>query len=560
MLMELKVKDFAIIDHIQLQFGKGLNIISGETGAGKSILVRSLGLLMGGKSHAEDIRQQSDVAIVEGLFDLQDRSDIKSSLQEFGISHDEDELIVRRIFSRDGKNKVYLNGHLSSLADLKNIVAPLVEVTGRTAPLIEVTSQSENKNLLSSAYHLDLLDQYCDNWTLRKKINELFVRHQTIDSAMADLKQSAQTRSQRLDFIKYQMNEIETLNLDTDKDGNIEDTIKQLKNHHVLSSFYQQTTESLDGSISTQLGRILQSYNNLKFKPEALSKTMEMVEEAKKLLQEASYQISSSTPSDDDQKNLDTLESRLSDIRKLQKKFGPSIEDINQALETLQTELSELESAEERISQYELEQKAILTELKPLCLSLRQKRQQGSEALIKKVNAELIDLNMKGVLFGIQLEALTEMTASGLDRVLFTVKNGAQGEERPLQKTASGGELSRILLSLKISVGKIDHPRCYLFDEVDTGVSGPTAQKVGKKLKSIARGQQVICITHLPQVASFGDQHYFISKKTTKGTLVTSVTELSGTERIEEIARLISGETVSSTSRAHAKQLLQDAR
>lgn len=559
MLMELKVKDFAIIDQIHLQFGKGLNIISGETGAGKSILVRSLGLLMGGKSNAEDIRQQSEAAIVEGLFDLTDREDIKGALEQFGISNDDDELIVRRIFTRDGKNKVYLNGHLSSLADLKNIVAPMVEVTGRTAPLIEVTSQSENKNLMSSAYHLDLLDQYCDCLPLRKKVTDLFGRYQEIEETMAELRNSAPTRSQRIDFIKYQMNEITALDLDPEKDAALEDTIKQLKNRHVLSSFYQQTTESLDGEISSQLGRILQSYQALKFKPEALEKVMDIVEEARKLVQEASFQISSSSTNGDEQ-SLDAMESRLSDIRKLQKKFGPSIADVMNSQETLQAELEELETADERLAQLELEQKAVMAELKPHAQNLSKKRAASSETLIKKVNAQLTDLNMKGVLFGVQMEKLPEVTANGMDRVVFTVRNGAQGEDRPLHKTASGGELSRILLSLKLAVGKIDMPRSYLFDEVDTGVSGPTAQKVGKKLKSIGKGQQVICITHLPQVASFGDQHYLIAKKSAKGTLVTNVTELSGAERVEEIARLISGETVSSTSRAHAKQLLQDAR
>lgn len=562
MLVELKVSNFAIIDHIQLEFGSNLNIISGETGAGKSVIVRALGLLMGAKSQTEDVREGLEQSVVEGHFDLSSRKDILSSLKEFGITSTEQELLVRRIISRDGKNRVYINGHLSTLADLKNIVAPLVEVTGRSTPLIEVTSQNENKNLLSAQYHLDMLDQFCKTWDLRKKVSALFGRIQSIEDAIQDLQNSSRDRSQRVDFIKFQIEEISQLELDAEKDADLEERLKSLKNQSSLATFYQNSIEALEGdssSVLSMLDKVIKAATHLKHRPEAIEKTIQDLQSAKQLVSQAAFDINQLANQSLDETELDTLESRLSDIRRLQKKFGPQVQDILTAYEEMKTELDSLENCEEKISQLEIEKKAITTELAPLLQKLSQQRSKGSLKLTDLVNQELAELNMKGVLFSISIDT-APVNSTGQDAVMFAIQNGAKGEQRPLQKSASGGELSRILLSLKVAVGEIDSPRTYLFDEVDTGVSGPTAQKVGKKLKEIAHGQQVICITHLPQVASYADQHYFISKKSVKGHMNMTAVALEGKERVEEIARLISGEKLSSTSLAHAKQLLSDAR
>ncbi|MBY0383686.1 DNA repair protein RecN [bacterium] len=561
MLVELKVSNFAIIDQIQLEFGPDLNIISGETGAGKSVIVRALGLLMGAKSQTDDVREGLDQSIVEGHFDLSSRKDILSALKEFGITSTEQELLVRRIISRDGKNRVYINGHLSTLTDLKNIVAPLVEVTGRNTPLIEVTGQNDNKNLLSPQYHLDMLDQFCQTWDLRKKVFSLFSRTQEIERQIEELQGSSRDRSQRVDFIKFQIDEISQLDLDADKDAQLEEQIKILKNQNSISQFYQNSIDALEGDGASALGlldKILKNALSLKHRPESVESIIETLQSAKQQISESAFELNQLVGQSLDESELEKLESRLSDLRRLQKKFGPSVADILSAYEEMKKELDTLENSEQKIAQLEIEKKALLNELSPLLTQLTQQRKKGSLKLAEKVNNELIELNMKGVLFSVQIET-APVNGSGQDSVVFAIQNGAKGESRPLQKSASGGELSRILLSLKIAVGEIDSPRTYLFDEVDTGVSGPTAQKVGKKLKEIANGQQVICITHLPQVASFADQHYFISKKSVKGHMNMTAVCLQGKDKVEEIARLISGEKVTSTSLAHAKQLLEDA-
>lgn len=562
MLVELRVKDFAIIDQIQLEFGAGLNIISGETGAGKSVIVRSLSLLMGAKSQSDDLRKGARQAIVEGNFEIHDRPDIIESLQEFGISHEDSELVVRRIMAKDGKNRVYINGHLSTLTDLKNIIAPLVEVTGKATPLIEMTGQHDNKNLLSAAYHLDMLDQFCQSWDLRAKIHQFITQIREIDEQIESLKSSSMDRSQRLDFIKYQIDEIESLSLDFEKDQQIEQKIKSLRGQHYLSDFYLKAQDILDGdnvSVNSMLSRLLQEARSLKTSTEALDQVMDLIEDAQKLIQEASYQISTSTPDEDNEQELDELESRLSSIRKLQKKFGKDISDIQTAFEDMKKELYDLENTEEQIAQLNLKKKALQTEMQPILKKLTQTRQKGATQLAQNVNKQLSELNMKGVIFDIEIEALEKPNITGSDHVAFTIRNGAKGEPRPIHKTASGGELSRILLSLKVAIGNIDLPRSYLFDEVDTGVSGLTAEKVGKKLKGIAKGQQVICITHLPQVASFGDQHYFISKQDVKGSMVMKASPLTGKARVQEIARLISGEKINKTSLDHAQHLLNSS-
>lgn len=562
MLVELKVSNFAIIDQIQLEFGPNLNIISGETGAGKSVIVRALGLLMGAKSQTDDVREGLDQSIVEGHFDLTQRDDILDSLKEFGITSSEDELLVRRIISRDGKNRVYINGHLSTLADLKNIVAPLVEVTGRNTPLIEVTSQNENKNLLSPQYHLDMLDQFCKTWELRQKVGGLYSRCLEIEGLIEDLQNSSRDRSQRVDFIKFQIEEISQLELDEEKDADLEDRLKILKNQSSLTQFYQNSIEALEGDGASALAildKVLKSALSLKHKPESIEKIIDTLGGAKQQISEATFELNQLASQSFDGDELEKMESRLSDLRRLQKKFGPSVTDILSAFDQMKKELDALENSDEKIAQLEIEKKAITTQLSPLLQKLSLQRHKGATKLTERVNNELNELNMKGVLFSIQIET-APVNATGQDHVLFAIQNGARGESRPLQKSASGGELSRILLSLKIAVGEIDSPRTYLFDEVDTGVSGPTAQKVGKKLKEIASGQQVVCITHLPQVASFADQHYFISKKSVKGHMNMTAVRLDGKEKVEEIARLISGEKLSATSLAHAKQLLSDAR
>ena len=564
MLLELKVTNFAIIENLHIQFKNGLNILSGETGAGKSVLLKSLSLLMGGKGSSDTIRTGAALATIEGSFDLSKRPDILSTLQNMGIEADEEVLIVRRVLSAGDKSKIYLNGSLSTLASLRDIVAPLVELAGHSAPLIEMTGQHENRNLMAKTYHLDLLDQYAGTWDKRLLFTEKFNHYHHIFSEIKKIETDAKQKAQRLDFLVYQRDEIANLDLSPGEDLELETEVKKLKNATRIGSYVDQAEAALytdDDSAIQRLNAVLKKGMDLASIDPQIATKLDNLEQAKTLIDETVYELRQyASKIDADPQRLEEVEGRLSDLRKLQKKYGASVDDILKALMEMEMEISNLQNSDLKIESLKKEAMQLSKELEALGADLHKRRLKGAELLANSVNAELLDLNMKGVTFHVQIEKLADLTSTGLSDVEFLSQTSSKDIKRPLAKFASGGELSRILLSLKRVVGSSNQPRTYLFDEVDTGVSGETAEKVGKKLKTIALGQQVICVTHLPQVAAFGDTHFFIQKSPQKDSVAMLVSELKQKDRVQEIARLISGEKISKTSLAHAEQLLAEAR
>lgn len=560
MLLELKVSHFAIIDNIHIEFGKGLNILSGETGAGKSILLKSLGLLMGAKGSIESIRSGHLQASIEGSFDLSDRPDLKSRLEQLGIAHEDDLLIVRRVLS-EGKSRVYLNGVLSPLNALRDLVSPLIEVAGQAAPLIEMTGQFDNRHLLSKSYHLDLLDQYVGAWDQRSQYAKVYGQWQDVLSEIEEFKRSAQDKSQRLDFLRFQRDEINALDLNAGEDFEIEGELKLLKASTRLVQFVSWAEDSLDGpedSSVQRLQKVIQKAHELSNVDPAMNARIEGLIQAKTLIEDSLFELRGGISKlEADAGRLEQLESRLSQIRKLQKKHGPSVDDIIRSLIEMETELGQLENSEQHLKELETRATTMEKDLRKQATDLSKRRQGGSHVLANSVNEELKDLNMKGVTLFVETTRLERLTPTGLDEVEFQTQTSKQDPRRPLAKVASGGELSRILLSLKQVMGAGRFPRTYLFDEVDTGVSGETAEKVGRKLKSIGKGQQVICVTHLPQVAAAGDNHFSIQKNPGDKSVSMEVRKLLKKDRVQEIARLISGEKITKTSIAHAEELLR---
>ncbi len=564
MLLELKVSNFAIIDNVHMQFRQGLNILSGETGAGKSILLKSLGLLMGEKAMADSVRTGSEQAVIEGCFDLSDRPDIREHLNEMGIDSHDDHMVVRRIVSAGKQSRIYINGSLSTLTGLRDVVAPLVEVTGTAVPLIEMTGQHENRNLLSRAYHLDLLDQYAGTWKSRVAFTQDFQKRQDLIAEIEEIRSESRTRAQRLDFLIYQRDEIKALDLKPGEEEDIENETRRLKFSAKLNGFAEQAENILyndDDSVMSRLSYVLQRANELKQMDPELTTRLEPLSQARTLINEVSYDLRDYVKGlDSDPSRQDELEARLSSLRQLQKKYGATATEILGALSAIENEINQLENSDERLASAEKELAKLEKVLLEKAADLHGRRVSAAKLLADGVNDELKDLNMKGLIFQVQVSEADELSSTGRSVVEFMTQSGKSDVPRPLAKVASGGEMSRILLSIKQVVGKGQFPRTYLFDEVDTGVSGPTAEKVGRKLKRIAQGQQVICITHLPQVASFGDVHFSISKAATKkGALQSEVHELKAADRVQEIARLISGEKITKTSLAHAEQLLADS-
>lgn len=561
MLIELKVKNFAIIENLSLSFGTGLNVLSGETGAGKSILLKSLSLMMGEKAEPEVVRSGVDSALIEGYFDLGHRPDILEQMKELGLDTTDDTLVVRRMISKEGKGKVYLNGALSPLASLRAIVAPLITLTGRQTPLIEMTGQHDNRHLQSKTYHLEVLDMFAGTWTLRVEFEKQFARLSEVNRLLETRQLEARSLEQKLDFLKFQRDEIGALNLQVGEETELENKVLRMRNSARLIEFVGQAVDSLyadDGSVMVHLHQVLNRGAELANVDIELNEKLKPLSEARALLDDAILELREyGRKLEVNPEELSLAEERLNSLRKLQKKFGDSVENILNSYREICTEIETLESHEETLRDLQLEHDRLVKSLTKLAQELHNRRRNGAHLLEKGVNEELYELNMKGVTFSVGISLMEEFSSSGQSDVEFMIQASKKDTPRPIAKVASGGELSRILLALKCVVGASDRPRTYLFDEVDTGVSGQTAERVGKKLKSIAKGQQLVCVTHLPQVARFADQHFLIEKQNQKGGGVgMRVVQLDTEDQIKEIARLISGEKITATSLEHARELL----
>ncbi|HEX4923433.1 MAG TPA: DNA repair protein RecN, partial [Bdellovibrionales bacterium] len=516
--------------------------------------------LMGAKASSEMIRNENDTATVEGEFDISQRPDLMEKLRNMGIDT-EGELIVRRLVSAQGKSRVYINGSLSPLTTLQDLVAPLIEVTGNTAPLIEMTAQAENRNLLSKAYHLLLLDRFCATVQLKKEFGEKYQRLLDIEREIEEIQASEKLRAQKLDFLTFQRDEIKALQIRPGEEEELENEYLRLRYSSQLHKWAQEAEETLytqDDSALVRVHRVIQRAQDLAQFDKTLLTRIESLQQAKTLIEDCVHELRAYSESlDAEPERLDQLEKRRSDLKHLQKKYGATVSEILSALENIESEIAGLEGSEDRLKDLAAERDSLKKELQKMGDDLHRRRRSGAELLANEVNDELGDLNMKGVIFEVQIEKLDHFTATGVSDVEFVIKSSAKDKARPLGKSASGGELSRILLALKNVVGQADVPRTYLFDEVDTGVSGTTAEKVGRKLKTISKGQQVICVTHLPQVACAGDVHFLIEKSVSGKRVATEIRLLKKDERVNEVARLISGEKITKTSIAHAKQLLE---
>jgi DNA repair protein RecN (Recombination protein N) len=516
---------------------------------------------MGAKASSEYIRSGSTQAQIEGHFDLGHRPDILERLEDIDIPAPDQELIVRRIIGPGEKSRVYLNGSLSTLGVLRDIVAPLIEVAGRNAPLIELTGQHENKNLLTKNYHLDLLDQFAKAWSVRTEYENIWKDLQQLKQKIHDLEFKSQTGHQRLDFLIFQRDEIKQLPLRPGEEIELENKVRRLKNRQRLAAFYSSAVAILDedaDAVNPRLQKILQKSLEFSTMDQGLATKLQGLEHALTLVQDATFELQRSMEDlNNEEEDSEALEARLSQWRKLQKKYGADYGEIQCSLKKIESEISDIQNAEALTQELKKKKQTLFEQLIVTGQKLHSLRSLAAKDLVAKVNEQLKDLNMKGVTFDIFINQLVEPQSTGQSDIEFLSQTSPQDPPRPLAKVASGGELSRILLSLKYVLGASAFPRTYLFDEVDSGVSGNTADKVARKLKQISIGQQVICVTHLPQVAALGDYHFSIQKSPAGKSVQMEIEELEGTERIREIARLISGETITQTSLAHAKELLE---
>ena len=404
---------------------------------------------------------------------------------------------------------------------------------------------------------------------MRKDYQTAFFNWKKIQKEILELNEKSPQLQKQLDFLKFQKDEIIELDPSPGEDLELENKIKAKKSIGKIFEFhenFENTLQNADDSVLVGFQKILNYGSEFAKSDSKIESSLQLIQQAKTLVEESLYQMSKSKLMRDlNSDDLESLESRLSKIKKILKKYGPTIDDVLANLLKIETEINQIVTIDDILEQLQNEAEKLEETLVKLAENLHVLRAKGATKLEKLVNSELLELNMKGVLFSIQLKRTfhddpRQLTATGCTDVEFCTQSGAKDTPKALGKVASGGELSRILLSLKKVIGNHRYPRTYLFDEVDTGVSGETAQKVGRKLKAISHGQQILCITHLPQVASFGDVHFLIQKSPVRSSMKMEVNKLNKKERVHEIARLVSGEKITSASLKHAEEMLTEAR
>ncbi len=554
MLVELHVRDFAIIDEAILRLEPGLNVLTGETGAGKSILVDAVAVLVGGRADVEMIRAGAERAWIEGLFQLDEptRALLSPILEQHGLLDEgpPEELVLSREIRPGGRHAARVNGRLVPLHVLKEIGQFLVDIHGQT----------EHLSLLRPREQLELLDRYAGAGELRAALAERVARWRTVRREIEQLRQDEREKARRMDLLRFQIEEIEAARL---REGE-EEALLQERNRlanaeqlaHLADALYRALYEGEDEAPSAldrlgEAARALQALARIDpvFQPylEPMEGLMAQVEDLARTVRAYREGIAFNP------RRLAQIEERLDLIRRLQRKYGDTIAEILAYAQRARQELETLTHAEERLTALEEEAERLLREIGELGLALSRRRQEAAERLAREVEAQLEELRMAGARFAVALErtpnedgayadgARWAFDATGLDRVTFLIAPNVGEGLRPLARIASGGETSRLMLALKVALAQADPVPTLIFDEIDQGIGGRVGAVVGEKLWRLARHHQVLCVTHLPQLAGFGDTHFKVEKQVIGARTVARVTRLEGEARVAELAQMLGG-------------------
>lgn len=560
MLKSLTVWNFALLEHVQVEFEPGLNILTGETGAGKSILIDSLGAVLGARMSADMVRSGCDWLRVEAVFSLEDESlGLHELLTQQAIDDADKELIITRQLTRAGRSTALVNGCHVTLAVLRQIGAYLVDIHG----------QNENLALLKEENQFHLLDGYDSDVSEALAAYECVYREwREKKKAYAEKQQASREYAQRLDMLHWQDKEISEANLKPGEDEQLEADIRKLSHAEKIVGSVEESYQLLEGGGGNGLG-VLPALSQVKKDLEeigrfddALANAQKMVEEAYISLQEASYELRDYGESVEfSPERLDQLQSRMDVIYRLCKKYGATLEDVLAHQAKVEQELSEIENYDEDIAALEKEIAALEEKLGQKADALTKLRTAAAQDLSAAIEEQLFALGMPKARFHIRVEQAEDYGANGRDDVAMFFSANPGEAEKPLQKVASGGELSRIALAIKTVASSRDSSvPSMVFDEIDTGIGGRTAQMVAERIALVAQYKQAICITHLPQIACMADAHLYISKRTVEGTTATQIRPLSERERISEIARMASGADMTTASLDNAREMVSHAK
>lgn len=560
MLKSLTVWNFALLEHVQVEFQSGLNILTGETGAGKSVLIDSLGAVLGARMSADMVRSGCDWLRVEAVFSLEDESlGLHELLTQQAIDDSDKELIITRQLTRAGRSTALVNGCHVTLAILRQIGAYLVDIHG----------QNENLALLKEENQFHLLDGYDPDVAEALAAYTCAYREWREKKKAYDEKQQASREyAQRLDMLHWQDKEISEANLKAGEDEALETEIRKLSHAEKIVGSIEESYELLEGGGGSGLGvlpalsQVKKDLEDISRFDDALANTQKMVEEAYISLQEASYELRDYGESVEfSPARLDQLQSRMDVIYRLCKKYGATLDDVLAHQEKVERELSEIENYDEDIAALEKEIAALEKELGKKAAALTELRRAAAKDLSSAIEEQLFALGMPKAQLAIRVEQAADYGPRGRDEVAMFFSANPGEAEKPLQRVASGGELSRIALAIKTVASSRDSSvPSMVFDEIDTGIGGRTAQMVAERIALVAQYKQVLCITHLPQIACMADAHLYISKRTEEGTTATQIRPLSERERISEIARMASGADMTTASLDNAREMVSHAK
>lgn len=554
MLLELIVENYAVVEQSRIRFQEGLNVLTGETGSGKSIVVGSLGLLLGARASADMIRGGEARARVSGIFSIAARPEVTAILVEAGIDETGDgELIVEREIMANGKSRAFVANRPVTTSFLRQLAPALGDIHG----------QNEQQSLFNTQAQRDLLDSYAKTEELRGEAGRLFSEWRKLGERIEELNRDDQDKLRLLDLWSFQRKEIDNVQPKLGEDTELEAERKILQNvtrlQESAAAAFTLLYESPE-SATTQLRQALKRMDELMRIDESVAETAASMKQASVLMDDAAYGLRDYVGRlEGDPARLEDVESRLAALDRLKRKYGHTLEEILAFRDDVAKRIDEVENSAERRTALEKKRSEVGQEYEKRAADLTRLRTSAAAKLSKQVESELKSLAMAGTRFQIALSAC-EWSATGTDQIEFLVSPNRGEELKQLEKIASGGELSRIALALKTAVGDADSNRgviTLVFDEVDAGVGGAAAAAVGKRLKALSRKNQVICVTHLAQIAGFADHQYAVSKREKKGRIATQIEELGREERAREIGRMLSGEHITSEALRQAEQLIQ---
>ncbi|RQN11828.1 DNA repair protein RecN [Clostridium butyricum] len=551
MLIQLNIKNFALIEEMTINFKEGFNILSGETGAGKSIMIDAIDFVLGGKFSKSLIRTGEDRTYVEALFTL-DGSKVCEVLDELDIEYD-DVLIISRESHQSGKNLIKINGKSLITSQLKRVRAKLLDIHG----------QHQNQELLLRSSHILYLDGFIDK-SIEESLNKYTVLRESLLQVREDLKRITgnQDREKLLDYLKFQIEDIEKAKLKENEEDTLREEYNILANaekiNHALVDSYKLLSGQEEFSVMDSLSKVISELSGVEKHFEKIKKNKDVIEEAFYTIEEATREIRDMAEEivfDNDA--LESINSRIYEINQYKKKYGPTVKDILDYLEKIKKEYDEIINSEKIINELREKENNILKSMEEAAIILHELRVEKSGALEEKILKELAFVGLEKSRMQIRVEREENFNERGFDDVCFLISTNPGEPLMPLEKVLSGGELSRIMLALKCVFAEKDEIPTLIFDEIDTGISGAVAQRVGEKMYQLSCTHQVLCITHLPQIAILSDYHYFVTKNVVDNKTFTSIKVLKIEEKELEISKMLSGNDVTEATLNNVKEMIK---